>query len=156
MDGTCLNVKSKNPMSKHLYSALALAVTLSACSAIPEQSIAKSPAAKPIGYAKAQSGKASWYGPGFQGRKTANGERFNMNAYSAAHRTLAFGTKICVHNLKNGKGVTVRVNDRGPFVRGRVVDVSRQAARTLGMVRSGTAPVRVTVVDKAKKSGGGC
>jgi len=79
-----------------------------------------------------------------------------MNAYSAAHRTLAFGTKICVHNLNNGKGVTVRVNDRGPFVRGRVVDVSRQAARTLGMVRSGTAPVRVTVVDKTKKSGGGC
>lgn len=143
-------------MSKHLCSALVLAVALSACSAIPQQSIAKSPAVKPIAYAKAQSGKASWYGPGFQGRKTANGERFNMNAYSAAHRTLAFGTKICVHNLKNGKGVTVRVNDRGPFVRGRVVDVSRQAARTLGMVRSGTAPVRVTVVNKAKKSGGGC
>lgn len=143
-------------MTRHIWSVVALAVILSGCSIATQQSVAKSPKAKTLAYSKAQKGKASWYGPGFQGRKTANGERFNMNAYSAAHRTLAFGTKICVHNLRNGKGVTVRVNDRGPFVRGRVVDVSRQAARTLGMVRSGTAPVRVTVVDRGRKSGGGC
>jgi len=128
-----------------------MAVLLPACSAVTEKTNGNE-----LSYASSQSGKASWYGPGFQGRKTANGERFNMNAYSAAHRTLAFGTKICVENLKNGRGVTVRVNDRGPFIRGRVVDVSRQAARTLGMVKSGTASVRVAVMDDGTKSGGSC
>ena len=126
------------------------------CSNLTEQTIAKTPEVKPQAYAKGQSGRASWYGPGFQGRKTANGERYNMNAYSAAHKTLAFGTKICVKNLNNGKGVALRVNDRGPFIRGRIVDVSRQGAKSLGMMRSGTAPVRVTIIDKQTRSGGGC
>ena len=128
------------------FLALAImALALSACSSTRE-----------IAAAKTQSGKASWYGPGFQGRKTASGERFNMNTYSAAHRTYAFGTKLCVENLRNGRGVTVRVNDRGPFVRGRVVDVSRKAARSLGMIRSGTALVRVSVVSSKRKVGRRC
>ena len=93
--------------------------------------------------ASVQSGKASWYGPGFHGRRTANGERFNTNAYTAAHKTLPFGTKLKVTNLRNGKSVKVVVNDRGPFTGGRVLDVSRGAARHLGMIASGTAKVKV-------------
>ena len=128
-----------------LASLSVVALALAACSSTPE-----------IAAAKTQIGKASWYGPGFQGRKTASGERFNMNTYSAAHRTLAFGTKLCVENLHNGRGVTVRVNDRGPFARGRVVDVSRKAAQSLGMIRSGTASVRVSVVGSKRKVGRRC
>ena len=136
--------------------ASALAMTLTACSAAPELPVPIARAVEAPAPAKSQNGKASWYGPGFQGRKTASGEIFNMYAFSAAHRTLAFGTKICVENLRNDRGVTVRVNDRGPFVRGRVVDVSRNAAQSLGLIKSGTAPVRVTVVGKDQKSGGKC
>jgi rare lipoprotein A len=106
--------------------------------------------------AAAQSGKASWYGPGFHGRTTANGERYDQNAYTAAHKSLKFGTRICVRNLRNGKGVTLRINDRGPFVRGRVVDVSKRAANRLGMMRSGVIPVRVSVVGSKAKSGASC
>ncbi len=120
-------------------------LALTACSSTPE-----------IAATKTQSGIASWYGPGFQGRKTASGERFNMNTYTAAHRTYAFGTKLCVKNLRNGRGVTVRVNDRGPFARGRVVDVSRKAAQSLGMIRSGTASVRVSVVGSEQRVGRRC
>ncbi len=79
-----------------------------------------------------------------------------MNTYTAAHRTYAFGTKLCVENLRNGRGVTVRVNDRGPFARGRVVDVFLKAAQSLGMIRSGTAPVRVSVVGPNRKVGRRC
>lgn len=106
--------------------------------------------------AEAQSGKASWYGPGFHGRTTANGERYNQNAYTAAHKSYKFGTRLCVKNLRNGKGITVRVNDRGPFVRGRVVDVSKQAATRLGMMRSGVVPVQLTVLSKGAKAGASC
>lgn len=80
-----------------------------------------------------QRGIASWYGPGFHGRKTANGERFDMGEMTAAHKTLPFGTRVLVHNPRNGKEVVVRINDRGPFVRGRVIDLSQAAASALGM-----------------------
>lgn len=123
----------------------AIAVALAACSTTPEPAVAKT-----------QAGKASWYGPGFHGRKTASGERFNQNAYTAAHRTHAFGTTLCVENAANGRSVAVRVNDRGPFSRGRIVDVSKRAARDLGMIRSGTAPVRVSVVGERRKPGSSC
>ena len=93
--------------------------------------------------AAAQCGKASWYGERFHGRKTANGERFDMHGMSAAHRTLPFGTKVRVRNLKNGRSVVLRVNDRGPFARGRVIDVSKAAASKLGFIRAGTARVKV-------------
>jgi rare lipoprotein A len=91
-----------------------------------------------------QQGIASYYGSKFQGRKTANGERFNNGAMTAAHRTAAFGTRLKVTNLSNGKSVVVRVNDRGPFVRGRVVDLSQTAARQIGMKERGLARVRVS------------
>ena len=90
-----------------------------------------------------QCGKASWYS---MGSRTASGEKMNANALAAAHRSLPFGTRVRVDNLKNGRSVVVRINDRGPFVRGRVIDVTRGAAEKLGMIHSGTAKVRVTVV----------
>jgi rare lipoprotein A len=80
-----------------------------------------------------QRGVASWYGPGFQGRLTANGERFNTNSLTAAHRTLPFGTRVRVTNAKTGRSVVVRINDRGPFTKGRVIDLSKAAARAIGV-----------------------
>lgn len=93
------------------------------------------------------SGTASWYGPGFHGRLTANGERFNMDGLTAAHRTLPFGTQVRVTNRHNGKSIVVRINDRGPFHGNRVIDLSRKAAQTIGMMGSGTAPVQVEVLE---------
>jgi rare lipoprotein A len=89
-------------------------------------------------------GLASYYK---HGRKTANGERFNPNGLTAAHRSLKFGTKVRVTHLKSGKSVIVRINDRGPFIRGRIIDLSYGAARAVGLHRSGTAKVRISVVN---------
>jgi len=92
------------------------------------------------------SGLASYYADKLQGRKTASGERFDQNARTAAHRTLPFGTKVKVTNTKNGKSVTVRINDRGPFVKGRIIDLSRSAFARIGNPASGLIPVRVEIV----------
>lgn len=89
-------------------------------------------------------GTASYYGNELRGRRTASGERFNPNALTAAHRSYRFGTRLRVTNLRNGRSVVVRVSDRGPFVRGRIIDVSRGAAQQLGMISSGTAKVRIS------------
>ena len=89
------------------------------------------------------SGKASWYGGKHHGGPTASGERFNKNAMTAAHRTFPMGTRVRVTNLKNGKSVTVRINDRGPYSKGRVIDLSEAAARELDMIEAGVVPVRV-------------
>lgn len=88
-------------------------------------------------------GLASFYGPGLHGRPTASGERFNQNALTAAHRTERFGACVKVLNMENGRHVEVRVNDRGPFVDGRVIDVSKAAAKALGMLDTGLARVRL-------------
>ena len=93
-----------------------------------------------------QTGVATWYGPGFHGRRTASGERFNRNAMTLAHRHMPFGTRVRVTNLKNGKSVVGRVNDRGPFVRGRHFDLSQGMARKLGI--GGVGKVRVEVIPK--------
>lgn len=90
-----------------------------------------------------QRGVASWYGPGFHNRLTANGERYNMNAMTAAHKTLPFGTVVVVQSATTGKTVTVRINDRGPFIKGRVIDLSRAAAKKLGMHKSGIQKVKL-------------
>lgn len=92
-------------------------------------------------------GLASWYGPTFHGRPTASGETYDMDAATAAHRTLPFGTRVRIENLDNGRVTTVTINDRGPFVGDRILDVSRRAARDLGMIGPGTARVRITVVE---------
>ena len=95
-----------------------------------------------------QVGEASWYGPGFQGRKTASGVRFNMNALTAAHRSLPFGTQVRVTNVENGRTVVVTINDRGPFAGGRIIDLSKAAAGRLGMIRQGVARVRVEAIGR--------
>lgn len=95
-----------------------------------------------------QSGVASWYGGQFHGRKTANGETYNMWEYTAAHRTLPFGTRVKVTNTRNGDAVIVRINDRGPFVGGRVIDLSRAAASDIGIASSGVGRVKLTVLGK--------
>lgn len=93
-----------------------------------------------------ETGTASWYGPNFHGKPTANGERFDQNALTAAHRTLPMPSWVTVENLDNGREVMVRVNDRGPFAHNRIIDVSRRAAQLLGMEGAGVARVRVTRV----------
>ena len=93
-----------------------------------------------------QRGTASWYGKKFHGRKTSNGETYDMYGVSAAHKTLPFGTVVRVHNLRNGRKLDIRINDRGPFVRGRIIDLSYGAANKLGVVGPGTAPVEIVVL----------
>lgn len=91
-------------------------------------------------------GQASWYGPGFHGRRTANGERFNQYDMTAAHKTLPFGTLVRVTNLRNGLAVNVRINDRGPYAHGRIIDLSKGSAQQIGLVSSGVASVKVEVL----------
>ncbi|MBU1565650.1 MAG: septal ring lytic transglycosylase RlpA family protein [Proteobacteria bacterium] len=93
-----------------------------------------------------QKGLASWYGPPFHGRRTSNGEIYNMHSLTAAHKTLPMGTVLLVRNLENGKDILVRVNDRGPFVDGRIIDLSYKAARALGVVGNGTAKVQIVAL----------
>ncbi len=99
-----------------------------------------------------QRGKASWYGKKFHGRKTANGEIYNMYAMTAAHKTLPLGTYVRVENLNNNKKIEVRINDRGPFVRGRIIDLSYMGAKKLGIVGPGIAPVEIVALGIASKT----
>lgn len=92
------------------------------------------------------SGTASYYGAELGGNRTANGERFNPGAMTAAHRTLRFGSRVAVTNLSNNKEVIVRINDRGPFVKGRIIDLSHAAARRIGLHHSGTARVKLELL----------
>lgn len=101
---------------------------------------------KPFLLGRSLVGKASWYGPKFHGRPTASGEIFNQHSFTAAHPYLGFGTKVRVTNLNNGRSVIVRINDRGPFVHNRIIDLSKAAASTIGLIRSGIAPVRIEVL----------
>jgi rare lipoprotein A len=95
---------------------------------------------------KGLQGIASWYGPGFHGKPSASGEPYDMWQFTAAHRSLPFGTRVRVQSLENGKSVIVRINDRGPFIRGRIIDLSYAAARELAMIGKGTDEVILTVV----------
>lgn len=97
-----------------------------------------------------ERGLASWYGEPFHGRRTANGEIYDMNKISAAHKTLPLGTWVEVRNLNNQKTLVLRVNDRGPFVRGRVIDLSREAAKKMDIIQTGVAPVMVRAIDARK------
>lgn len=104
-----------------------------------------SPAATPdVGWT--ETGIASWYGPGFHGRQTASGETYDMEEMTAAHKELPFNTWVHVESMDNGRTVEVRINDRGPFVDGRIIDLSRAAAQQLDMLGSGTARIRLAVV----------
>lgn len=103
-------------------------------------SISSAPSSTP----PSQVAVASWYGPGFEGRKTASGERFDSQDMTAAHRSLPLGSHVTVTNLDNGKSVRVRINDRGPYIRGRSIDLSRGAARQIGLEKRGVGRVRIT------------
>lgn len=96
--------------------------------------------------ASAVVGKASWYGPGFHGKKMASGHKFNQNALTAAHKHLPLGTKVRVENLRTHLATVVRITDRGPYVRGRIIDLSRAAARAIGM--AGVDRVRLTIIGR--------
>jgi len=102
-----------------------------------------------------ETGIASWYGPNFYGRQTANGEIYDGNQFTAAHKTLPMPVNVRVTNLDNGRSLIVRVNDRGPFSRGRIIDLSRRSAEALGMIQQGVARVRVTYVGRADLGGTG-
>lgn len=104
------------------------------------------PAMKSVKKGYTEEGVASWYGHPYHGRKTSNGETYNMNELTAAHQTLPFGVWVEVKNKKNNQTVTVRINDRGPFVGGRIIDLSKAAAGQIDMIRTGVAPVKIKVV----------
>ncbi|HOY70606.1 MAG TPA: septal ring lytic transglycosylase RlpA family protein [Methylotenera sp.] len=133
----------------HVLRYLILLFTLSVLLFSPLQSDAKSKQkqhTKTVKVQKSQVGVASFYAKKFHGRRTASGEIFNNNDLTAAHLTLPFGTKVKVTRLKTGKSVIVRINDRGPHVRGRIIDLSYGAAKKIGLVQAGTARVRIEVV----------
>ena len=122
---------------------VALGLVLAGCAKTPPRTDLGS---KQVGY-------ASWYGPKFHGKTTASGEPYDMYAMTAAHRTAAFGTRVRVENLDNQKSTIVRINDRGPFVHGRIIDLSYTAAKEIGLLRTGTARVRLQFMDKVLKTG---
>lgn len=129
---------SGKPYMKRLLGACALLSLLAGCAS-------QSGTVDPHGYD--QTGVASYYGARHHGKRTASGERFDQHGLTAAHRQLPFGTRVKITNLGNNDSVVVRINDRGPYSRGRLIDVSRAAAEQLGMLRSGTARVRVQALD---------
>ena len=134
-------------MNATRWPALALAaLVLAGCSTPPERSRPEPEVMAPSQAPAAElgRGKASWYGPGFHGRRTASGERFDMNELTAAHRTLPFGTRVRVRNVQNGREVVVRINDRGPQIRHRIIDLSRAAAAAIDLLDVGEAPVVLT------------
>jgi rare lipoprotein A len=122
---------------------MALLGVLAGCSTAPDLARPPPDASVPNQPSRVELGRgmASWYGPGFHGKRTANGERFDMNALTAAHRTLAFGTRVLVRNTLNGREVIVRINDRGPRVRDRIIDLSKAAAEALDGLQAGEVPV---------------
>ena len=137
-----MDLNSRNPFQRKAgYALITLAgcLLLSACSALPKGELTLDLGIK-------DRGVASWYGKEFHGKLAANGELFDMTAYTAAHRKLPLGSVVRVVNLTNGRTVQVRINDRGPYVAGRMLDLSHAAARELGMVEAGTTAVQIEVI----------
>jgi rare lipoprotein A len=144
-----------------LAAALSLAVLVAACVRTRHESSTATPAptappaavappatvAPPREVRTVLTGTASWYGQPHHGRTTASGEQFDMHALTAAHRTLPLGTRVLVTNLANGRAVEVRINDRGPVVAGRIIDLSYAAARALGAVGDGVFRVKIAVLE---------
>ena len=130
-------------MKHWAYLAVAVCLTLSGCGGRKRVHL---PTAARLG--STETGVASWYGYPYHGRRAANGEIYDMEKMTAAHRTLPFGTWVRVKNLENNQTVDVRITDRGPFVKGRKIDLSHKAARMIGMLDHGTARVRITLISK--------
>lgn len=136
-------------VTNRLRRLLGNAPPLSAVTGLPQPQIVKQAKQVVAQAVKVGShGMASWYGPGFNGRRSANGEKYNQNALTAAHRSLPFGTKVRVTNVRNGRSVVVRITDRGPHIRGRIIDLSAGAARIVGVIQSGVAPVRLEILGR--------
>lgn len=140
---------SSRPSLKHSRRTCAratiavLLAILSGCSTLRQQPVPApdaGPSSRPL-EGEIGRGMASWYGRGFHGKRTASGERFDEGDFTAAHRTLPFGSRVLVRNLRNGREVMVRINDRGPWARERIIDLSRAAAAALDMLQAGEAPV---------------
>ena len=128
--------------------AIIVVAALGGCATVTPPTTSPPPVSEPVEVEErrpppAQAGTASWYGPWHHGRRTANGERFDQNAMTAAHPTLPLGTLVRVTNLQNGRTVKVRINDRGPYARGRVIDLSKAAAAALGFKEQGITPVAI-------------
>lgn len=135
-----------HPVARALLQAVMLALTIAALATGCGAPAKKKPPPKQTGAAASgdvQHGMASWYGGRHHGGPTASGERFNKHAMTAAHRYFRMNTRVRVTNKRNGRSVIVRINDRGPFVRGRIIDVSEAAAVQLGMKKAGIVPVKV-------------
>jgi rare lipoprotein A len=131
----------------------AMLLALSACAGQQPPEPAPPPVASSAPHPSySERGMASWYGPAHQGKTTASGEAFDQAALTAAHRNLPFGTVVEVTNLANGRSVKVRINDRGPFVRGRIVDLSKQAADDIGLTGTGRVKVEVYPSDQQTAS----
>ena len=135
-----MRIASKTPYLLTIISMLLVLSVLTGCSSVPM----KSPAHM-IGYT--ESGKASFYAMKYQFRQTASGERFNQYSDTAAHKSLPFGAKVRVTNSKNGQSVIVKINDRGPFIKGRIIDLSRSAFAAIGNLDSGVIEVKIEVID---------
>lgn len=134
-------------MNSHLRNGfLRAAALLGIASAVLSFSSGCRPRPRSFPPSGVQTGVASWYGGDFHGRTTSNGEIYNMHDLTAAHPSLPFGTLVAVTNLRNDRSVTVRINDRGPFVKGRIIDLSFAAARLLELIGPGTAPVRLEIL----------
>lgn len=129
--------------SKLFFGIAALALLAAACSLPP----ARVGVPAPAGVRASQSGIASWYGPGFHGKATASGVVYDQHEMTAAHQTLPLGTRVLVINLQNGAATELTINDRGPFAKGRILDLSYAAAQALGAVGPGTIPVRIEVIE---------
>jgi rare lipoprotein A len=139
-------------LARLVATVILLAAVATACgsarrgSAVATESVGATVAVQPAP-GTVETGNASWYGRAHQGKATASGERFDMHALTAAHRTLPLGTWVLVTNLVNGRAVQVRINDRGPVMADRIIDLSYAAARALGAVGAGVFPVRVAVIE---------
>lgn len=143
------NLSPASKASRLLIATLPLLLTV-ACSVNRRPNDSAPSLGRPL-----ESGVASWYGPGFHGRRTANGERYNMDDLTAAHPTLPFGTRLIVRNMRTGQSVIVRVNDRGPFAKRRILDLSRAAARKVGVYGPGTAYVEIYPATPGGRDGRG-
>ena len=135
----------RQPTCRLGFLALLSSLLLTACS-LPASKVRLAPAFTSPDQVS-QNGIASWYGPGFHGKATASGATYDQNQLTAAHQTLPLGTRVMVTNLDNGAATEVVINDRGPFAKGRIIDLSFAAGKALGMIGPGTVPVRVDVID---------
>ena len=141
---TFFTTKSIAGIARIVLIALLFGGVFSGCASVPMRGVQGSVLAPVPGWK--QTGQASWYGPGFSGKTTASGERFNPNDWTAAHPDLSFGSMVEVRNLKNNRVVRVKINDRGPFIKGRIIDLSERAAKELGMIEAGLARVELRLL----------